>query len=387
MKIKVIGAGYVGIANALLFAPYHDVCLVDIDQSKLDAIKHKKCMYSDELIQKSLLSLEMNVEHVSNVSYVDTDIVIIATPTDFNEETHEFDSDSVEQSIKAVVESTSMAWIIIKSTVPVGYTERIKSKYNYNRILFSPEFLREGQALYDNLYPSRIILGDTEANVGFIAKIYLDASLKKDCPVLYMDSRHAEAIKLFSNTYLALRIAFFNELDSYAETQNLETSILIKGIGLDPRIGNHYNNPSFGYGGYCLPKDSKQLLSHFDSIPQNIISAVVSANQTRKAHILDQILLHKHQTIGIYRLSMKKKADNFRNSAIIDILSMCKLFDLKIVIYEPQITEDNYMDYPIIHDLEQFKQTSEWIVANRWDDEIKDCREKVYTRDCFENDI
>jgi len=387
MKIKVIGAGYVGIANALLFAPYHEVSLIDIDQSKLDAIQNKQCKYTDELIQSSLLNVNLSLEHVSTVSYLEANLVIIATPTDFNEESHEFNSESVELSIKAVLDSNSKAWIMIKSTIPVGFTDRMKEKFKYERILFSPEFLREGLALYDNLYPSRIILGDTQANVGFIASIYLNASLKKDCPVLYMDSRHAESIKLFSNTYLALRISFFNELDSYAEIQNLNTAILIKGIGLDSRIGNHYNNPSFGYGGYCLPKDSKQLLSQYGTIPQNIISAVVNANQTRKSFILSHILEHRHQVIGIYRLSMKKKADNYRNSAIVDVLKMCESYPLNIVIYEPQIEEESFMGYTVVKDLESFKQKSDWIIANRWDEEIKDCRDKVYTRDIFENDL
>jgi UDPglucose 6-dehydrogenase len=387
MKIKVIGAGYVGIANALLFAPYHEVSLIDIDRNKLDAIGNKQCKYADELIQSNLLTADLKLEHVSNVSYLEADLVIIATPTDFNEDSHEFDSESVELSIKAILDSNSTAWIMIKSTIPVGFTDRMKEKFKYERILFSPEFLREGSALYDNLYPSRIILGDSQIKVGFIATIYLDASLKKDCPVLYMDSRHAESIKLFSNTYLALRIAFFNELDSYAETQALDTSVLIKGVGLDSRIGNYYNNPSFGYGGYCLPKDSKQLLSQYGSIPQNIISAVVNANHTRKSFILSHILEHKHQVIGVYRLSMKKKADNFRNSAIVDVLKMCEPYKLDIVIYEPHIEEDTFMGYPIINEIDSFKQKSEWIIANRWDEEIKDCKDKVYTRDCFENDL
>jgi UDPglucose 6-dehydrogenase len=387
MKIKVIGAGYVGIANALLFASYHDVSIVDIDQNKLNAIDHKDCKYADVLIQSSLLTANLNTEHVSNVSYRDTDLVIIATPTDFNEETNEFDSKSVETSIEAVLETNQNAWIMIKSTIPVGFTERMKEKFKYDRILFSPEFLREGLALHDNLYPSRIILGDTQANVEFIASMYLNASLKKDCPVLYMDSRHAESIKLFSNTYLALRIAFFNELDSYAETQALNAAVLIKGIGLDSRIGSHYNNPSFGYGGYCLPKDSKQLLSQYGNIPQNIISAVVNANQTRKTFILNHMLEHKDEVIGVYRLSMKKKADNYRNSAMVDVLKLCKSYQLNIIIYEPQIVESTFMGYTIVNDLERFKQASEWIIANRWDDEIKDCKDKVYTRDCFENDL
>lgn len=386
MKIKIIGAGYVGIANACLFAKDHDVTLVDIDVDKIEMIRNKTLYFYDELIQQSLKEINLNIEHTSISHYKDTELVIISTPTDYDEITHGFNSDSVESSIQSVLVDGFQGWIMIKSTIPVGFTEMMKLKYDYSKIFFSPEFLREGFALQDNLYPSRMIFGDTEEKVGMISKIY-QMQAKKECPILFMDSTHAEAIKLFSNTYLALRIAFFNELDSYAEIKGLKSNLLIQGIGLDPRIGKHYNNPSFGYGGYCLPKDSKQLLSHYDSIPQNIISAIVYANQTRKLFILDHILEHAHQRIGIYRLSMKKKSDNFRNSAIVDILELARHHHLDIIIYEPQIETDSYMHYPVIHDLNTFKQESEWIVANRWDDEIKDVKEKVYTRDCFENDL
>ena len=386
MKIKIIGAGYVGIANACLFAKDHDVTLVDIDVHKIEMIRNKTLYFYDELIQQSLKELNLNIEHTSISHYKDTELVIISTPTDYDEITHGFNSDSVESSIQSVLVDGFHDWIMIKSTIPVGFTEMMKLKYDYSKIFFSPEFLREGFALQDNLYPSRMIFGDTEEKVGMISKLY-QMQAKKECPILFMDSTHAEAIKLFSNTYLALRIAFFNELDSYAEIKGLKSNLLIQGIGLDPRIGKHYNNPSFGYGGYCLPKDSKQLLSHYDSIPQNIISAVVYANQTRKLFILDHILDHANQRIGIYRLSMKKKSDNFRNSAIVDILKLEQYHHLDIIINEPQIETDSYMHYPVIHDLNTFKQESEWIVANRWDDEIKDVKEKVYTRDCFENDL
>lgn len=386
MNIKIIGAGYVGIANALLLAKHHNVSCVDIDQDKLEQLRQKTFVMQDELVMKYLETSELQFEHTSTVNYDDTELVIISTPTDYEEETQSFNSESVEKSIEAVLSSLFSGWIMIKSTVPVGFTDDMKAKYNYPRIFFSPEFLREGQALFDNIYPNRMIFGESEKNVGKIAKLYEKAALKL-CPVLFMDSKHAEAIKLFSNTYLALRIAYFNELDSFAEIEELNTSTLIKGIGLDPRIGNHYNNPSFGYGGYCLPKDSKQLLTHYKEVPQNIISSIVSANQTRKLFVLDHILAHQHERIGIYRLSMKKKSDNFRNSAIVDILEMCRGHKLDITIYEPQVETSTFMGYRVEHDLERFKSTCDWIVANRWDDEIRDCRDKVYTRDCFESDV
>jgi len=386
MKIKVIGAGYVGIANALLFNEHHDVTLVDIDYDKIELLLTKQMIFNDELVSEELKHSNLKIVHTSETQYPLDDLVIICTPTDYDEISHGFNSESVEASIHTIVSSGFMGWIMIKSTIPVGFTESMKEKYDYSKIFFSPEFLREGQALFDNLYPNRMIFGEKEENVGFIAQIYQSVA-HIECPVLFMDSTHAEAIKLFSNTYLALRIAFFNELDSYAEMKDLKSKTLIQGIGLDPRIGNYYNNPSFGYGGYCLPKDSKQLLSHYDSIPQNIISAVVYANQTRKLFILEHLLSHAHQRIGIYRLSMKKKSDNFRNSAIVDILELARHYHLDMIIYEPQIDTDTFMQYPVIKDLKRFKQDSEWIVANRWDDEIKDVREKVYTRDCFENDL
>lgn len=386
MKINIIGAGYVGIANACLLSKDHDVTLVDIDHEKIDMIQNKTLYFNDELIQAYLNKTHLNVKHTSEINYKDCELVIICTPTDYDEISHGFNSGSVESSIQVVLSHEFKGWIMIKSTIPVGFTESMKTKYDYSKIFFSPEFLREGHALYDNLYPSRMIFGETEDKIGFIAKLY-QSQAQIECPILFMDSTHAEAIKLFSNTYLALRISFFNELDSYAEMKDLKSNILIQGIGLDPRIGTHYNNPSFGYGGYCLPKDSKQLLSHYDSIPQNIISAVVYANQTRKLFILEHILSHAHQRIGIYRLSMKKKSDNFRNSAIVDILQLCIHHHLDIIIYEPQIETDTFMHYPVIKDLDTFKTESEWIVANRWDEEIKDVRDKVYTRDCFEDDL
>ena len=386
MKIKVIGAGYVGIANALLLHDSHDVTLVDIDFDKIEALLNKQILFNDELVSEELKQCDLKIIHTSEAHYQMDDLIILCTPTDYDETNHGFNSESVETSIKLIVSSGFKGWIMIKSTIPVGFTESMKEKYDYSKIFFSPEFLREGHALYDNLYPNRMIFGEKEEHIGFIAQIY-QAAAHIECPILYMDSTHAEAIILFSNTYLALRIAFFNELDSYAEMKDLKSNILIQGIGLDPRIGNYYNNPSFGYGGYCLPKDSKQLLSHYDSIPQNIISAVVYANQTRKLFILEHLLSHAHQRIGIYRLSMKKKSDNFRNSAIVDILELARHHHLDIIIYEPQIETDTFMHYPVIKKLSQFKEESEWIVANRWDDEIKDVREKVYTRDCFENDL
>ena len=396
MKIAVAGAGYVGLSLATLFAQHHNVTILEIVPEKVDLINHKKSPIVDKEIEDFLANKPLKLTATTNWkdALKDADFVVIATPTNYDEAKNYFDTSSVEDIIEKVLSLNKKSQdknhhnttMVIKSTIPVGYTERIKAKYDTNDIIFSPEFLREGHALYDNLYPSRIVIGDKSEKAKEFAKLLVEGAAIDNIPVKYMYSTEAEAVKLFANTYLALRVAYFNELDTYAELQNLNSEDIIDGVCLDPRIGDHYNNPSFGYGGYCLPKDTKQLRANYRNIPQTLISAVVEANILRKAHIADMILDKHPKTVGIYRLTMKSGSDNFRASAIQDIMRLLKKENVDIIIYEPTIQEDQFEDYNIEHSLELFKAKSDVILANRIDDDIKDIMNKVYTRDLYARD-
>ena len=388
MKIAVIGAGYVGLANALLFAKNNDVFILDVIKNKIDLINQRKSPIRDVDIEKTIADKNISICASLNVEKVfkNADFVIIATPTDYDPKHNFFDTSTVEESVNNFLKICPEAICIIKSTIPVGYTEELRKRYNSNRIIFAPEFLREGHALYDCLYPSRIIIGDqTELSKKF-AKIILSAIIKKDSPLIFTNPTEAEAIKLFSNTYLALRVAYFNELDSYAVLRNLDSAQLIKGICLDPRIGDNYNNPSFGYGGYCLPKDTKQLLANYENVPQNLITAIVEANRTRKDFIADEIIAMNPKLVGIYRLVMKTSSDNFRASAIQGVMKRIKAKGIPCFVYEPTLNEDYFFRSPVTHDLIEFKQKSDIIIANRWNDELADVKDKVYTRDLFKRD-
>lgn len=394
MKIAVAGTGYVGLSMAVLLAQRHEVQAVDILESKVELINNKKSPIIDKEIEEYLKSKDLNLKATADGedAYSNAEIVIVSTPTNYDEKKNYFDTSSVEEVIGKVVSVNSEATIIIKSTVPVGFTEYVRKKFNYKKILFSPEFLREGKALYDNLYPSRIIVGtvlDDEKLVG-IAKQFADilkaSALKESIEVLVMNATEAEAVKLFANTYLALRVSFFNELDTYAAEKGLDTKSIIDGVSLDPRIGGHYNNPSFGYGGYCLPKDTKQLLANYNDVPQNIISAIVSANSTRKDFIADQVIKKNPKTVGIYRLTMKAGSDNFRQSSIQGVMKRIGAKGIKVVIYEPTVMDSCYDGNLVMKDLEQFKQESDVILANRFSAEIEDVLCKVYTRDLYFRD-
>jgi len=383
MNITIIGIGYVGLANGVLLAQNHRVTLVDIVKEKINQINSKISPIKDTYISSYLKSVILNIKATQNPkeAYEKADLIIIATPTNYDPNTNFFDTNSIEESLNQIFKYNKNVPIIIKSTVPVGYTKSLQKKYNYQNIIFSPEFLREGQALYDSLYPSRIIIANKKSIGKKIAKIFLKACLKDNVEILYTDPTEAEAIKLFSNTYLAMRVTFFNELDSFAIKNNLKTDEIIKGVCLDPRIGNHYNNPSFGYGGYCLPKDTKQLLANYKNIPNNIIKAIVDSNETRKDFIAKEILDTKSRVIGVYRLIMKHNSDNYRESAIFGVINALSKKNKKIIIYEPNLNEKNLSNFEVIKSFKKFVKNSDLIIANRLEPKLKKFRNKVFTRD------